>query len=151
MTPEKLLVPSENFVIQEFVPKTIFEIYGDTSIRFLNPQLFTIAKGIREYFGKPMRINDWHRGGSLHFRGFRPHDCNVGSKYSAHKRGMALDFDIAGVDDASIQRIIEEEYETYFKHLGITAIEEDTDGWTHVSCENFNMEELKKIPFYKKK
>ena len=139
------------FTIEEFFPEIVYEEYGDDSVRFMNIEVFKMAIGIREYFNKPVTVNTWHYGGALQYRGLRPQDCEIGSPYSAHKRGMALDFNVSKVDDETVQKLIQEDYESYFKGIGVTAIEADTKGWTHVSCENFNMNDLKIISFWKKK
>lgn len=135
-----------DFKIQEFVPKDIYEKYGDTSWRFICPELFSLAETVKDFFdGAPVTINDWLWGGSLNYRGFRPPDCGVGAPLSAHKRGMAIDFDVRGVDSLQVQKDIEDNWPVFFS-AGATAMEDGTEGWTHLSCENWMTHDLVLIP-----
>lgn len=146
----------EHFEIQEFVPPETYALYKDTAIRFISPQIFVIAAGLRKQFGAPIIINNWHRGGVAKYRGYRPPNCTTGAFESPHKRGMALDFNIQGMKDSDVQRIIKLGYDLIFKPLGITEMEEGTDekkqgagkGWTHVSCELWDRAELVMIPYF---
>lgn len=54
-----------------------------------NPLVLITADLLREVFG-PITINNWKIGGSFQNRGLRIDD-SVGAKFSAHKRGAALD------------------------------------------------------------
>lgn len=60
-----------NFIIQELVPESIFKKYGGQSIRFINPISVNFLQFTREWFDSPMTINNWHKGGRFHNRGFR--------------------------------------------------------------------------------
>jgi hypothetical protein len=125
---------TENFILQEFVPKEIYEKYGETSIRFISEKLPTIAQGVRDYFDKSVTINDWKWGGNYNYSGFRPSNCGVGATNSAHKRGMAIDVKIKGIDSLEVQENVKKSFD-YFNSLGITSMEEGTVGWTHLSME----------------
>jgi len=68
---EKEMKVSKSFRLEEFVPKEIYEKYKDQSIWFSRPEVINLAQVIRDYFGRPMTINNWHSGGKFNERGFR--------------------------------------------------------------------------------
>jgi len=131
-----------DFQLEEFVPKEIFQTYGTKSIRFVSPVIMWIAQGVRDFFKKPVIINNWHMKGNYNYSGFRDNNCKIGAENSAHKRGMAIDIKVEGISAADVQNIIRENYVNYFKSLGLAAMELDTPTWTHLSCENFNSDNL---------
>ena len=139
---ENVFILTKNFILQEFIPEDIFSDYGATAIRFISPKLPQIAQGIKEYFNNStVTINNWFYDAGLQYRGFRPPDCEIGSELSAHKRGMAIDFNVKDFDDKEVQKIIKAN-QTYFKAIGITLLKDDTYGYTHVSAEWTGIEEL---------
>jgi len=56
--PELYYEP-KHFKIQEFVDRETYNMYGDSSIRFVDARIIITADKIREYFGKSMTINNW--------------------------------------------------------------------------------------------
>lgn len=69
---------AKNFILQEWVPKIIYDIYGAQSIRFVDMETVAVAQKIRDRWGRSMLINDWHKskdGYDFNFRGFRPPEC----------------------------------------------------------------------------
>ena len=54
---------SKNFILQEFVPKGMYEKYGDSCIWFIDNRIIEVAQFFRDRYGKPITINDWHKGG----------------------------------------------------------------------------------------
>ena len=126
---------SKNFELREFVPKEIFNNWGTRALRFIDPKLPIIAQGVKEYFnGRLVTINNWAYGGSRNYSGFRPYDCLVGAKQSQHKSGRAIDLIVKGIKSEDVYKEIIDSQQ-YFVTLGVTAIEENTNGWTHLSCE----------------
>jgi len=124
---------SKNFILQEFIHKHTYDTFQDNSIWFIDNRIITIAQAIRDHFGKPMLINDWHLQGRLNNRGFRPPGSDVGAKLSQHRFGRALDFNVLGLDVREVYHEIKGD-DYFFKELGITAMEniKNTPSWVHV-------------------
>ena len=74
----------------EFIDKN--EIYN----LFTN-ELKAVVVHIRESVGLPMTINNWHTYGAFQQRGYRDRTTTVGAPKSAHREGMAIDFDFRGI------------------------------------------------------
>ena len=147
----KLIIDWEesNFIIQEFVPKSLFEYYGEKCVWFLDHNHLKAVQFIREYFDTPMTVNDWHKGGHLQFRGFRTDEfyySYTGNKtykqkrkglLSQHRFGKATDFNLSGITpDETRNKIIENKKE--FLNLGLTTIEsgEYSPTWVHIDSRN---------------
>ena len=99
---------TKNLNLKELVSKNIYNKFGDASTRFLSKELIETQQKIRDFFDKPIIINNWHTKGSLgsfSYRGFREQGCEVGAVESAHKRGMAIDFNISGIDSNEIRKM----------------------------------------------
>ena len=101
---------SANFYIQELVPKSIWDRWGEDSTWFISEQVVTLAQFYKDFFTRYYKnkykgikdvktvaivINNWHyvKGGHQ-FRGFRPPDCTVGASLSQHRFCNAFDCDI---------------------------------------------------------
>ena len=85
------------FVPQEFLPPEIYK--SNINIwRFIDNKCVEIAYRIRLRYNKPVTINNWHLGGKFRYSGYRPPDCPIGAKYSAHKIGKAIDIKILGFE-----------------------------------------------------
>lgn len=143
---------SKNFVLQEFVPHSVFNYFLDRSKRFITKDLVNMAQALRDRFG-PLTINNWHVGGRFLDSGYRAPNCKIGSKTSAHRRGMAIDIKSNRLSSVEIQEDIKLNWESTFKQMGVTTIEgmdpkyhqtqyqsphprvKYTEGWTHVSNE----------------
>ena len=148
MTEGKRVAVSKNFFLDEFVPPEIYRKFGQQSSRFCHRSLFTIAQGVREHFGKSVTINNWFTAGQFKERGFRMPDTKTGAPLSAHRRGMAIDVSIDGIESAEIQSVLIREWDAVFRTLGVTVIELDTKGWNHLACEYTAMDSLLMVPFY---
>lgn len=125
---------SENFVIQEFVPKAIFDTWGDRSRWFVDPRVFVVAQAMRMHFGRSMTINNWHTGGSLSNRGFRAPGSTVGGQLSQHRFGRAFDFNIPGMTAKEVYDEIRR-HERKFMDLGLTTLEDVAFTPTWVHCD----------------
>ena len=123
---------STYFNLEEFIPREIFTQFGEKSIWFVDRGTVLLADFIRDRFGKPMKINDWHSGGGLNNRGFRTPDCAIGGKLSQHKFKAAIDFNIEGVTPQDIYKDIIDNQDMYMK-AGMTTVEDIafTATWTH--------------------
>jgi len=99
---------SKYFTLEELVDKDTFGSLGDKAWWLFNPVALIALDGIRDFFDRPVKVNDWKWGGTLQYRGYRPEHCNIGAINSYHKRGMAFDLDIQGLDaEEARQTIIE--------------------------------------------
>lgn len=144
---------SKDFYIQEFVPKETYEEFGDSSIRFIDFQLINIAQFLRDWYDMQIIINDWVYGGEYNYSGFRPDGCPVGAKFSAHKRGMAIDPKFPDLQTTkNVYTAITGSTRTKFykelRRLGLTGIESNEltkDKWAHLTTENFNLDQIKII------
>lgn len=134
---------SQNFLLQEYVPPIIYDKWGEKSLWFIDNRLFKLMQFIRERFGKVITINDWHKGGQLKYRGFRPPDIDVGAKLSQHRFGRAVDFNVQDVSPRDVNKEIENNFTLYAK-FGLTTIEdgEFTKNWTHIDIRNTNQTNL---------
>jgi uncharacterized protein YcbK (DUF882 family) len=128
-----------NIRIEEFVSRPIFTSMRSNSIRLLDPRIFDIAQGIRDWYGTPITINNWHSSGTFQNRGFRAHNTNVGAIYSQHRFGRAIDFNLRNITPQKVYRDILDN-QTHFMNLGISCMEDirDTTTWVHVDCRITN-------------
>lgn len=101
----------EYFTIEEFVSKKVHQKYGERAWQFICPRLLHTLIIIREDIGKPMTINNWHRGGKFSQRGLRSNLSSIfmskfkkGRMYlSAHVMGRAVDFDVKGMTAEAVR------------------------------------------------
>lgn len=134
---------SSYFYLYEFVPKEIYERWGDKSIWFIDRRIVLLADFIRDRFGKPMTINNWHEGGPFSYRGFRQRSCEVGGDLSQHRFGRAIDFSIKDTTVEEIYKDINDNFDMYSK-AGLTTIEDIsfTTHWIHADIRITNLETL---------
>ncbi len=137
---------TDNFYLTEFIPKEIYEIFGDKSIWFLDPRLPIVAQKIRDLCGKPITINNWHSGGQNNYCGFRQRACNVGAENSQHRFGRGLDLHIEGMNTEEERQFIRD-YFMVLNPLGLTTIERDTPTWTHIDLRWTGLSTLLEVPF----
>lgn len=125
---------SKNFILQEFIDEPEWEYFGQSGIRLINPKLFVIAQGLRDFYGnRPIAINTWKWRGGRTESGLRvPRHKNY-KQYSDHSRGNAFDCVIEGRNSLEIIKDILKN-EAYFMALGVTMIEDATNGWNHLCC-----------------
>ena len=127
------------FKAYELVSKAVYNRFGDTSIKFMDKELLMTLDVIREYFGKPVNVNNWKTGGGLSQRGFRENISQIvkdktakGTLYlSAHTLGKGVDFHINGL---SPREIVDGILSNRKKFPFITRIEDprDTPTWVHI-------------------
>jgi hypothetical protein len=119
-----------NFVVQEFVPPEIYTVSGEATIHLIHPAMIAFIESLRANLGKPITINNWHRGGPFKYRGFRPENCGVGAGHSAHLIGKALDFDVEGSSSETVREYL---VANKNKYPMITRLE-DSVNWVHADC-----------------
>lgn len=124
---------SKHFKIQELVPPTIYNIWGERSIYFIDRRLVILADFMRDFFGAPITINNWHTGGTLRFCGYRPPDTKTGGFLSQHKFGRAIDLDVQGMASQKVYETIIKN-EKQFMIAGLTTMEDinSTPTWNHL-------------------
>lgn len=136
-----------NFDIKEFVDIKTYAKLGAKAIGQIDVRLVPIAQVLRDYFARPVKINDWAWGGKYQFSGYRPKDCREGSDRSQHRRGCAIDPKIKGVLSRDVQNYIRENFVKIFKPLGLTTILKDTNGYSHLDTRYTGMAGLFEINY----
>jgi len=141
---------TDNFILQEFVPKGIWEKYGEKSIWFIDYRIVTIAQFFRERYGKPITINDWHKDGNRTQSGLRYWNTAIGASMSQHKFGRAID--MKWLQEKMFMNIIRQDikdWQNEFLECGLTTIEEGTDSWIHADTRYTGLNKILFIPYYK--
>jgi len=129
------------FCLEEFVSQDIFKNYYNIAWSLLDDRiLYTIDK-LRIFFNKKIIINNWKWGGSFQNRGLRMFDSSVGAKYSQHKFGRAIDFDVDGLNANEVREYILKRTDI-FEY--ITAMEININ-WVHIDCRYLYNEERIKL------
>jgi len=88
---------------------------------------------IRTDISKPIYCNNWYYGGNSQYRGFRPWTTSVGARYSHHKFGRAIDFQVKDISPDEVRQYLLAN-ETNFMKAGISRIEDGRDAptWVHI-------------------
>lgn len=132
------------FLLQELVPKCEFEIMGGLAWNLIDPDILIIIDAIRDKSGSAVTINNWDRGGTFQYRGWRPLNCPYGAPKSMHKKGKAIDCDIKGkTADESRQWIRDNHHRPGIKL--IRRIELDVN-WLHIDTFPTGASKLIEIP-----
>lgn len=146
---------SQNFDIREFVPKSIFNQFGENSTWFISEKAVKCAEFYKSFFGTYFKnklgadkvkgvsivINNWHIGGTKQYSGYRPPDYTEGAKLSQHRLANAFDCEIhivfadgkkQEVDYKEIHKIIKDNEVTFMAN-GVTRVEDVSiaAGWLH--------------------
>lgn len=131
---------SKYFTIEEFVSPEVYKKYGSRAWQFIDDRLIETMDTIREYFGKPVVINDWLWGGDLKQRGLRANkDPLVANKkdyyISQHCLGKAVDFHVKYYTIEYVYNEIKAHPEV-FKHIRRIESIEDAKTWVHIDLAN---------------
>ena len=86
-----------NFTGQEFLPPEIWDIEGASGLSHIDDRILQTADQVREFFGVPVTINNWHTNGPFQYRGFRTPNCPLYIAGSMHSCGKAIDLDVQGI------------------------------------------------------
>lgn len=135
---------SRNFLLQEFVPPQIYDVYGERSRQFLDQGLIVLVQALRDDLNRSIVINNWHSGGKYKESGFRMPHTTTGAPLSQHKFGRAVDIKVAGMVPEEVRKYIRLNFE-YYRSLGLTTIEKDTPTWTHLDLRWTGVEELYEV------
>lgn len=131
---------SKNFLASEVLPPEAFEA-GMNTTYLISPFLRIVPQRIRDLLGKPVILNTWNQGGVHKYRGWRPLNCKIGAKMSAHKFGMAIDIEVPGMSEKEILSWLMKNKD---KFPEITRFESIvyTLGWNHFDCLYTGMSQL---------
>lgn len=130
-TPTKI---SDHFFYHEFFSSGIWHNYNKALLRkLLDPRLIPIMEKVRTKLNRPVFVNNWKWGGNSMYRGFRPQNSPVGSLYSQHKFGRAVDFKVGGMSADEVRQFILDNEQEYMA-AGVTRLEsgQDAPTWVHV-------------------
>jgi hypothetical protein len=125
--------------LQEVLPRdTYYRLEADGKLHlgwyFFDERVLWTADKLREMYG-PITVNTWHKGGLTKYRGWRPGDSEVGSEYSQHKFGRALDCTFKNSTAETIRlEIMANKWPVHFQH--ITCIEAEVS-WLHFDVRNY--------------
>jgi len=122
------------FTIEELVPESVFQFTKPATLwNIFDHRILITADRLRKRYGK-LLANTWLWGGRHNYRGYRPQGCSVGSVYSQHRFGRAIDLEPVDVTAEEIrQDILSGISERLFEY--ITAIELGTS-WLHIDCRS---------------
>ena len=146
---------SPHFYLDEFINFYTYFSEADNGLRFIKQKTIDIAEFVRDYFGKGVTINNWwgwylqtgghdypnKPAGIYDMRGYRPKDDPYqmiygakvpGAKFSMHRSGDAIDFNVSGLTTKEVYEAIQVEQK--FFDAGIRRMENIafTAGWTHI-------------------
>lgn len=135
---------SKNFDLREFVPPTIWERFKENSIWFIDQRVIDLAQFYRDYFDKPVTVNNWHYNpGGYSERGFRVPTTITGAKLSQHRFGRAFDCNIDGITPNEAREEILKNREMFMAH-GLTTLEsgEFAKTWIHSDIRATNLSRI---------
>jgi hypothetical protein len=132
----KRIPVTDNFFLDELIDPVTYSARGARSIELMDMRIILGLQFLRNVIGKPITVNTWHKGGNLRLRGFRPEGTRTGAKWSQHKFGRALDFNVAGMTTQEVHAVIMQHQKTLIERGWITTIEDarDTPTWIHIDC-----------------
>lgn len=130
----------EHFNLHELVSADSYNRLSHAHLwGIFNPLLLWTIDQIREFYNKPMTINNWFYGGDRQYSGLRmPGEYPASGSLSQHRFGNAVDFYIKGIEPAEIRQDIKENPNNDIFQF-ITAIE-DFNGmnWVHIDMRNWD-------------
>ena len=95
----------DHFVIQELVPRAVYEARGEKAWELLDHRLLWSLDQLRKRYG-PIIINNWHLGGNREWSGLRTADSPYGSQFSQHRFGRAADCLFSEADVGTVRQDI---------------------------------------------
>ena len=137
-----------SFIIQEFVPRRIYEVWGQKSIWFINPNMIRFCQWLKDQTDSTVTVNDWCFGGSYQFSGLRPFDCKIGASMSQHRFGNAIDVKVKGWDAEDVRNLVRKNFGVLNDMFGLSTIELDTPSWVHVDFRFTGLDHLYQIKYY---
>ena len=126
------------FKAHELVDPKTYTLYGERSFRFIDKRILNLLQFLRDYYKKPITINNYMFGGQYKESGLRQPKLLYYKPYSCHTFGRAVDIKVKDIEASKIQSDILNVISDEVKVMGLTAIEKDTPTWTHISVSNFD-------------
>jgi hypothetical protein len=128
-----------HFQAYELVDELLYNRMGDDCLKLFEPEALIALDDFEDFFGRPVVVNNWHAGGALQHRGYRPHAVQVAlgtvKTISQHELGNAFDCTIHDIDaETARQRILENQDNSLL--VRITRMESGVP-WVH-----FDLKEL---------
>ena len=129
------------FDIRELVGPRTFKKHGHRSWKFFRTDALHALLIVREGIGKPITLNNWHRGGRFTQRGLRTNIQGIfkgffrrGVLYlSAHVLGCGFDFDVRGMSANQVRQwIVENKHRFPFKIRLERKLRGKFISWTHL-------------------
>jgi len=107
-----MIYKPQYFSIRELICPHAVEKFGEFAWSFLDDRAVMLLDIIRRKIDKPITVNNYETGGEFSQRGFRCNQCQlVRDKTSAgivycspHLRGIAFDFDVAGMHAEEVRQ-----------------------------------------------
>ena len=123
------------FQPQELLPPEIYDEIKEEGLWLIDYRMLKTVDILRDFFGKPITINNWVFGGDRKYSGLRPFNTIVGAKYSQHKYGRAMDCIIMDVpaEDARHQIMLNQQ------HFSCITCMEKGVSWLHIDCRATNV------------
>ena len=128
---------------EDFVPKAIYQQFGENSLWFITPFMVNYAELLWTRFGRQVMINNWKDGGTLEHRGYREPDYIIGGRLSQHKLKSAIDTNVLNMTPEEVFKDIKDNFSIY-NAVGLTTVEDiafttgdvadDLKGWNHGDC-----------------
>ena len=122
----------KHFDTRELVTPHAYQRLGDGALLLMDDRILIALDTIRNLFERSITVNNWHYGGGFTQRGWRD-DAEVGSKFSQHRFGRAVDFDVKGMTAQEARDAIIEMWPLSSKLQHITRIEDGVN-WCHIDC-----------------
>ena len=140
---------SNYFKIQELVSRSVYKKYGEKCWEFIDDKLIITIDSLREFFEKPITINNWLWNGNLEQRGLRTNideivlsKTNSGKVYvSQHCLGKAVDFNVKGIESKDVFNIILQNKDKFPYIRRIEDIK-DTPTWVHIDIANTSKHDI---------
>lgn len=140
------MVKLDNFEAWELVDPYIYEVYGEDSLKFIDPRLLKWIEWFREAINKPVYVNNYkampHPERVYDERGYRSNLCSIVRNntenndlyLSAHTRFQAIDFNVEDMNDTQVRTWLALHAEESPVNI---RVERGTIGWCHIDvCNN---------------
>jgi hypothetical protein len=135
----------KHFQSYELLPPDVYQKMGDNGLYLIDDRILWTLDQIREYFNKPITINNWKKGGQFSQRGYR-NDPNTGAPLSAHRFGRACDFDISELSSEDFR--IKVKAGALNPIIGYITRIEDGVNWIHMDCMGLPRTSNQMIEFF---
>ncbi len=130
------------FNIKELVSKKVFASQGLFALGLIRPTLIRALHFLRVYFDTSIYVNTWaYQNGPGNFEQRCHREINaIGARYSRHKYGMAVDFNVRNLESDRVYGTILDN-QSDFLFAGFTAIEDKRDAttWTHLDIRHTDL------------